>query len=887
LRFSKRHILFLFFVFLAISCSVKKNTVISRTYHNLTALYNVYFNGNESYKKGIKRINNNLKDDYTSLLPVFPFPNSETSNSSFAEMERAIKKGSKTIILHSITAKPEMKKGIRTKREKEFYNKKEYNKWVDDAYLLIGKANLMKGDYQAATTAFRHILQEYPKENTYEETQIWLARALILKEEFMEAEDICKDMSGQKKLSRRLVPFLNATYADLHIHKKRFDDAIPKLEIAAKKARDKRSRIRYTYILGQLYQLTGHMDKATEKYLKVIKMNPPYEMTFNARVNLAGVFESGDKSADEIRKQLYKLLKDAKNKEYLDQIYFALGNLDFKEGNIDNALKNYKTSVFKSVSNQRQKARSYLAIADIKYTQKEYLDAQAYYDSAVTNIDATFPDYDKIYARAKSLKRLAISLNTVTFEDSVQFVAKMSENDRNKFIDQIIARVKEKEAEEQKRQQEELLEQQANMMSLNDLNSRGGLGQNVEGGKWYFYNPTSKGYGETEFQMKWGKRKLEDNWRRINKKSMSTTDITEEEQDKDNPDKVKKKTLSNKTREFYIQNLPLTDSLLAVSHNKIRKALYDAGIIYKDELSEYKLSSKEFEEIIKRYPEDPIAGNAAYQLYILYRQMENTLKAEEYKVLLLTKYPESIYAKLITNPNFIAELQEKENAVSKLYESAYDDYSIGNYASSYDKASQGIINYPNHKLIPKFIFVKALSNGKLTNIETLRTDLNFLIKEYPKSEEAGSAKDIITMMDVQHPEAKEAEEKVIAKEIYKQAADDEKHFFAIVVDSKKSNYNQLVFNIINFNLDNYSNSNLTVKTENLGTKNQMVVISAFNNKVEALNYYNTATKDNKVYKDIGNNALASFIISETNLATLRKDLSESTYMKFFKENYNQ
>jgi tetratricopeptide (TPR) repeat protein len=861
---------------------------MSRTYHNITSQYNIYFNGNESYKKGIKRLNTSYKDDYTSLLPVFPFPNTETTNGSNAEMDRAIKKSLKVIKLHSITAKPEFKNGVKTKRQKELYNKKEYNKWVDDAYLLMGKSSLMKGDVMTANASFRQILKEYPKANTELETQIYLVRNLIIKEEYLEALEILTKLETDEKMPRKLSALYHAAFADYYIQKKKFSDAISQLEIAEEKARDKKSRLRYIFILGQLYERTGKMSKASEKYNKIIKMSPPYEMTFNARINLAGAYESGISNPDEIRKELYKLLKDEKNKEFLDQIYYALANIDFKENKIDDAIKNYKLSAWKSVSNQRQKARSYLAIADIYYSNKDYLAAQSLYDSAVVNLDPTFPDFSRIEARSKSLKRLADNLNMVSLQDSVLFIAKMSENERNLFIDNIIARVKEKEAEEQAKQQEELLAQQSNNQLLNDLNPNSNDGTNAAtdaGGKWYFYNPSSKSYGETEFQLKWGKRKLEDNWRRLNKKmALTSGDSETENEDANSKDNEKKKGLSNKTREFYMVNIPLNDSMIQASHKKIRKSLYGAGTIYKDELSEYKLAAREYNDIIKRYPSDPIVPETAYQLYILNRQLGNMPKADEYKNLLFTQFPESTYAKLLANPNFANELQEKENAVGRLYEAAYIDFNNSNYSLAYEKANQGLINYPNHKLVPKFTFIKALATGKMANVDTLRRELTRFIKIYPKSEEATVANNIISLMDVKHPEVKEKEEKVVAQEIYKLVDENEKHFFAVVLNPKQGgNYNQLVFNLINYNLDNYSQANLNTKSEGIGN-NQMVVVREFKTKNEALNYFNIASKDESIKKDAGS-ILATFIISETNFSILKQDGSESKYMQFFISTY--
>ncbi len=883
MNYKIKHILFVATVLL-LSCSTKKNTLVTRTYHNITSKYNIYFNGNESYKKGIKKLTEEEKNDYNMILPIFPYPNSESSKGSFPEMERTIKKSYKLIASHSITAKPDYKHGIRTKRQKDFYNKKQYNKWIDDAYLLIGKANLIKGDYGLATETFRYIIKEFPKENTFDETQILLARTLILQEEYLEAEEILSQMVDNKELSKKLVSTLYATYADYYVKKKRYNDAIEKLAIAADKARDKHSRIRYTFILGQLYQATGQMKLATDMYLKVIKMNPPYEITFNARINLAGTYEAGNTNADEIRKQLYKLLNDEKNKEYQDQLYYALANIDYKQGNIDKALVNYSLSARKSVSNLRQKARSYLAIADIKYDRKLYLVAQAYYDSAMHYIDESYPGYDKINARAKSLKRLVKYLNNVSFEDSVQFIAKMSENERNMFIDKIIDKVKENEAEEQKKRQEEQMAIQTNMINASEIESAGATNQ-TDGGKWYFYSPSAKGYGEADFQMKWGNRKLEDNWRRSIKKSVAFD--SNEEQSEEEDKETKKKVKDNKSREFYSDNLPLTDSLMDVSHNNIRKSLFNSGMIYKDELNEYNFAAKQFADINRRYPTNPMVADASYQLYIIYRQLENTAKADEYKTLLITKFPESIYAKLLTNPNYAKELQQKEDSVYRLYESAYNDYIAGNFNLSLSKIDQGLKNYPNHKLVPKFLLLKALDKGKLPDLTSMRNGLNSLIKDYPKSDEASSAKDIITMMDYQHPEIKQVEEKAIAKEIYNDSTENLKHFFAVVVNPKKANQNQMVFNLINFNLDNYSNANLTVKADNFGKTNQVVLVREFKNKAEALNYYDAAIQNTELYKDVGTGVLATFIISDLNFEILKKDGSESRYMEFFKDSYER
>lgn len=832
----------------------------------------------------MKRLNANLKNDYVTLLPVFPFPNSESA--SAAEMERAIKKASKTITLHSITAKPNYKKGIKSPRQKEFYNKREFNRWIDDAYLLMGKASLMKNDFYAANGSLRQIIKEYPKENTFIEAQLWLCRKMILENEFIEAGEILEKYSKDKKFPRKLVSFYNAIYADYYIQQKQFEKAIPKLEIASKKARGKQLRLRYLYILGQLYQQTGKMMEASEIFEEVISMSPPYDMAFSARINLANSFQSGASNSNSIKQKLYKLLRDEKNKEYKDQIYYALANIDFKENKIPEAIENYKLSAWTSIADQRQKARSYLAIADIKYNERDYLSAQVLYDSAVAIIDETFPNYIQINTKAKGLSRLANNLNTVSLQDSVQFIAKMSENERNMFIDQIIAKVREKEAEDKRREQEAMQEQQTNYALASEMQQNNTSSTSIDGNKWYFYSPSAKNYGVNEFQLKWGRRKLEDNWRRSNKKT--STFGSEEEEAEETAEKTedKKKGLDNKSRDFYIVDLPLTDSAMQVSHEKIRKSLFNAGNIYKDELNEYKLSARQFEEIVKRYPSHELSSDAAYQLYILYRQLENATKMEEFKNFLLRNYPESIYAKMLTNPNIASELEQKEKAVQQHYENAFNFFNDGNIQESYILTQQAFQLYPNHKLLTKFLLLLAMNKGRMHGPDSLRSNLNYIIKNYPKTEEAGAAKDMVAMLDEYRPEVKEKAEEAVAREIYKPIDPVEQHFVVSVIPPKKGNHNQLTFNLINFNLDNFISANLTVKSEPLANNNQLVVVSTFKSKEEALNYFDAMMANQVNFKDVGN-ILATFVISETNFTVFKQDGSESRYMKYFKENYGR
>ena len=388
-----------------LSCSQQKNTPISRAYHGVTAKYNTLFNGDQGYLKGMKRIDDNFKDDYSRILPVFTYGNKDLASSISSDMDIAIKKASKLITLHSIKAKPKYKKGRMTPQEKEFYNRNEFNNWVDDAYILIGKAYFYKMDYLNATETFNFIIREFPKESAKYESMIWLARISAQTGEYRDAEKLLATLESDRKFPQKLKRDLQTTGADLALKQNQYERSAKYLEKAIKKLHKKKLKLRYRYILAQLYQQTGELKKATEMYTYIIKHNPPYEMTFNAQINLASSVETGTKSDRLVRDRLKKLLRDQKNFEFRDQIYFAMAKLEMKDGNRKQAIEYYKESVKVSTNNNDQKALSCLTLADLFYGEKKYVPAQAYYDSTLLYIAQDYPGIPAMRVNAHQSRR--------------------------------------------------------------------------------------------------------------------------------------------------------------------------------------------------------------------------------------------------------------------------------------------------------------------------------------------------------------------------------------------------------------------------------------------------------------------------------------------------
>ena len=823
-------------------------------------------------------------DDYTQILPLFTYDDENIAQSIAPDMDRAITKSTKVITLHSITVKPEYKNGPQTEKQKAFYAQNEYNKWVDENYLIMGKAYLFRHEYQLAIETFKFIITEYPYEDIIYETQIWLARAYNETGEYKEAERILNQLTSINDVPVKLHADLYATIADLYMKQEEYEYAIDPLTIALNHIRKKETRIRYSFIIGQLHQQAGNMAEASTYYREVIKMNPPYEMSFNARINRASVFVEGESTSREIRTELNKMLKDEKNKEYQDQIYYALGDVYYREGYIEEAVGYYRLSSVKSISNTVQKTKSCLTLAEIFYSRENYAEAKLYYDSAIVSLNSDYPDYTEITTKSRSLSNLVENLMTVHFEDSVQKLARMSESERLTVIDSIIARVRREERLVQQMEIQEMQDAQFNRMILSE-SGRSGYQASSTGGKWYFYNETAKSFGQPEFRMKWGNRKLEDNWRRMNKSEVSFGDIAGEIVEAEDSSIVQQQILSNKTREFYLQDIPLTDSMMDLSNSRIRESLYNAGEIYYNDLEDYQEAIAVFTELIEKYPDSEFTLPAYYNLYNLYGKQNNTDLSVFYKESIISEFPESQTTQLLTNPNYINELLDKESEVNRFYEATYQNYQQGNYDQVIRDVDYALMTFQNGDLVPQFTFLKVLSIGQTQDIMQFTEALDSIASTYPTHEVAERANEILAYIKGSDPVVKLETEKKEAEEIY--SFDPEGPYYFGFIIKRGIDLNQLKFEIINFNLDAFPNRTFDVTSENLADDDVLILVQSLRNLENAWNYYNQVMTSEDIMSLIQGTDFSRFVISPENSHKLIEDKVSNKYLLFFDKYYNQ
>ncbi|MDP4267596.1 MAG: tetratricopeptide repeat protein, partial [Bacteroidota bacterium] len=755
---------------------------------------------------------------------------------------------------------------------------KEYCKWIDHCYFLIGKSHFYKRDYLQAIEAFDYVVKQYKDSPIKYEDMLWMARTYIMMKNYDRAQnilDFIQDKVLKTSKDKTLIREFPAVYADFHISQENYQLAITHLNKAIEVNKNKKEKERYKFILAQIYQKAGNFTKASTYYNEVIKMNPPYEMAFNAKINMARCFNPEGSDSKEIRKILTKMLKDEKNKDFRDQIYYTLAEISLKDENQKEAINYLKLSTSTSTKNNNQKATSFLKLGNIYFDNKDYIPAQAYLDSACQILPKDYKDYDIIINKKNTLSDLVKNLKTVHLEDSLQQLSKMTPTDRDKVIAKKIAEIYK---EEERKRQEEFQKQQdlANMALNKPLPGQGGS-------EWYFYNSSSISFGIAEFTKKWGNRKLEDNWRLSNKQTFDEFGDNENNAQVNN-DKSKKSIENDpKDKKTYLKTIPTTPEQINASNDKIVEALYNIGTIYKESLNEYEKAEDAFAELLERFPDGKYKLTCYYQLYRLYLTQQKNSKADYYKNILLTKYPDCPYSKIIQNPDYVTEAKSENSKAEKMYEETYLSYINAQYDKVISDCISAETSLKGNSIIPKFYYIKALSIGRTKDLNQFKAALNEVVTKFPNHEVKNAAQNILDNMPGS-PKKIEEEKKAKLSTIYKEDPQ-AIHFYIMIIPAVNVDINKLKSAVSDFNTTNFSTLKLTINDLFINDKTQMLKVLNFDNKDKAMEYFN-AIKDNQLIRSkIKSGDFKQFIISDENYKTLYKSKKIDDYLDFFKYNY--
>lgn len=877
-------LLFATVLFLCGGCSTKKNTLTRRMFHNLTSHYNVYWNGEQSLIEGDQQLKTSVKDDFSQVLRVYNYGTQQDGMSLNSKMDRALEKTSICVQKHSMR-----------------FGSRERVRWIDDAYLVMGKAHFYKHDYIPARRTFDFVATEYSYNDIAYVANLWLIKTFIQTEQYPRAiatiEQLQAKTAGLNKLPKELTRNMDFTIADYYIATKDYTSAMKYLQSGLLYNKDRDTRTRAMFILGQIYMRQGDSDRAIAQFKKVIKRNPAYEMTFESRMNMAKM-GSADNAA-ELYKMLNKMLRDPNNEDYCDRIYYAMAELALREGDENKALRYLRKSVAAFKDNRIQRAQSSLKAASMYFARNEYELSQAYYDTAVNSMTRETPGYDSILNISQTLNELVMYANTVHDQDSLLRVAAMDSVSRNTLIDHIIAQVIEQE--ERQKAQQEYEEQLALMGAATGDAPKVSEPTSSSGSSWYFYNPTAISKGFTEFTRKWGMRKNEDNWRISDKQSMSAflngennnEEITEAKNAKAKQDSLNA-TYTNHDRGYYLRDLPFEPEQKEVCDSLIADGLYNLGFLYMDRLNDLPRSIESYKELDARYPNNEKELPCWYALYKMYKDLNDEDNSLVYKNKILDKYPTSSYAQFINDPQYFKKLQEKEKESSDFYSKTYDAFEQGQYYRVKINTERALQLYEaDTAMLPRFAFLHAVASGRLTSVDTMAFELYRLVRAYPNHSITPFAQQVLEQINDEYHiglvlndiNSKEGgDEPEVKKATPYLLNPNSEHFVMIVCNTKNVRVEPLKVRISDFNKREYRIRSFNIKNVILDDNRTVITIGNFDNQKQAEDYITSMFLNDYVFGGIDKQHYTIIPISGTNYPIFYQAKDMEEYEQFLKSN---
>lgn len=722
---------FLILLYLAISCT-PKDTFTSKAYHNLTAKYNAYFLAREQMKEVENDIFRNRKEDYNKVLQVFPPIDTNSLKQYDDKMKDCIDKAAL------------------------IPNRHDNSNWLDLAYVVVGKARFYLRDYEQAQIAFRYVNGKGKDEDAKDEALIELMETFMQLEKMRDARTVMGYLSKREEaMTETNAELYNLAKANYYRKQDDYKRAGKYLVLAKENMKRGERRGRVYFILGQIYQKLGVDDKSYSNYKQVLRNNPNYDLTFYSKLYMAQVSNLG-KNKNKIKRTFKRMLKDEKNKDYQDKIYYEMALFELKKDNVDGIKDKKKPEKIKEKGaiaylnesvkiskNDLQKAYSYLKLGEIYYNRKKNFElSKVYYDSVVAYYPKKEPEYKDYKRRQKILTEFVKHLTSYRLEDSLQRLAKMPKDELETYLDSVLyaqeyAKLK---AEEEARK---LAEKQKELDAKKAASS---IPKDKKKDIFYFDNPTLVDKGKREFKKIWNSRPLEDDWRRSQKEggfNVTGNDSTNNNVEEEPEIEILAKEAADEKKEELKKKIPYDANMLKTSRKKLEVASYYLGKIYAQKLEEPENAIDQFEELLENFPKTEFEPEVLYFLWLLSTDLKDQTKADMYEKQLKSKFPKSVYAKLIDDPDYLKKLQENERIVKKEYGKAYKLYEIEKYAAAEQALNQIVAKYPETASLDRLMYLKALIAGRLRGKQALIEALESFVNSFGDSDLLTEASELL------------------------------------------------------------------------------------------------------------------------------------------------
>ena len=849
---------FLILVVIA-ACSSERNTWTSKAFHNTTAHYNGYWYAKEEIRKIENTIRDAHVDDYNGILMLFPSFDSSLAKSYDKEIQECIKMASIAIQRH------------------------KNSKWVDDSYILVGKARHYSMDWPNAVQAFKYTNKISKNKDAGHLAIIELIRTYIENKEFNNAKSAIDYLEKQKLSKTNKKKFL-LEKAYLYQLEKDYDKMVRNLTQASPLLKKKDQRGRIYFIIGQVYQELGFEAEAYNYYKKCIATNPEYEVDFYARLYMAQVTViSRNRDITAARKSFAKLLKDSKNKEFKDKIYYEMGFFEFRRNNLAEAIKHYNSSI-REGTNKKIDGEAFLRLGEIYYDSlKNYELSQAYYDSAISALPPDYEGYEQIKSRQEILNEFVKHLKTIKWQDSLLVLANTDTAViRARIEEQVLERKKQEELDAKKRKRFDRIEIGATDNSAVFGTSDDGMSS--EGADWYFGNPSAMAIGQTEFVRKWGNIQLTDNWRRsmrqtsdvqrpVNEDLAATqTENAEGETTEQTVDDIIKTEYDN-----LMAAVPRTAEAVAEANAKIEEAFFRLGEIYYFKLEEALNAAGVYERLLARFPNSEYEPEVLYTLYLIYKDSDPAL-AESYATKVKEKHPSSTFAKILINPEYLQESSQAAEKQKEIYKVAYDFYQAREYRAA-DSTLSLATNLGETAFNPNIELLKVLITGETENVNQYQYELDAFIKKYPDSETAVYAQ---TLLETSRAFLEVQQKK---KGIQYINSLNEPHYFVLLY-KRKDKIDEMVTSALEyFNEGHFAEHLLNISSLIFNDDLAMVFVSELPNVSTAIEYYRTFQQNLPHLSDLRNHKFDNFVMTKDNFDIFYRTKGLDEYLHFFEKNY--
>ncbi len=908
-------------VLTVVACSTQKNTSGSRFWHAFNAKYNTYFNGAQAYIDGSLEKENGNKDNFTEMIPLYTVSNKDSRELGKANFDRAIEKAEKAIARHSIKKRPEWTKNRKkTERDIAWLSRKEYNPFLWKAWMLMGRSQFYEGSFDEAAATFSYMSRLYQTQPAiYGKARAWLAKCYIEEDWLYDAEDVIRNMQ-RDSIDWRARKEWDYTMADYYIHTKDYGKAIPYLRKVIKHEMRRKQKAREWYLMGQLQAALGNKTEAYKAFKRVIRQNPPYELEFNARISMTEVMAGG--RSKQMISRLKRMAASDNNKDYLDQVYYAMGNIYLADKDTLKAINAYEQGNQKATRSGIEKGVLLLHLGDLYWAKEKFSDAKRCYGEAIGLLDRDRPDYEQLSNRSKVLDELVPYTDAVQLQDSLQYLAKCPEAERNAAIDRVIDALKKKEKEERNAQAEQDAANQqaenggtANTQATNiqNRNRTNTTQNNQQNATWYFYNPITVSQGKATFLRLWGKRENVDNWQRVNKTVVGNIgqgdngeELTDEQRDsifqaEQAQDSLEQKMDSAQNdphkREYYLAQIPFTQEQLEASNKTLEDGLHHSGVIFKDKLDNLNLAEKNLRRLADNYSDYDKMDDVFYHLYLLYMRKGQPDIAGNYIDSLKDRYPESQWTVLLTDPNFVENSKFGVQMEDSLYAATYDAFKADRYGEVESNAKISETRFPMGANRDKFLFIGGLSKLNSGDPDGCLKDMKTVVEKFPQSRISEMAGMIVNgvqagrrlrgakfdLGDVwsRRTDVLNDSDSIRNVQFSKERNIDFK--VMLVYNPDSLNENKLLFEMAKFNFTHFVVRNFDIEIVQDGSLHRMQ-LSGFRSYDEAYQYAHELASTKSVLQQM-NKSTRIIVISDKNLQMIGLQFSYNDYDNFYQKNF--